>query len=512
MNRLIHLLSAVFVLCQAALAGRMSYLPDTTDFANPERGWFHQGSLDEGYLRQRRDDDNITVVRRYFRLDSFRTAPIAQQYLDDIGSGLDAARRAGVKVIPLFSYNFGRNDTGASDDAPLARVLEHIGQVAPVLNANHDVILCWDAGFIGAWGEWHSSGNDLDNPDSMRVILFAELDALHPDRMVTVRYHQYKRDIFETDVPLGPADAFNQSRRSRTGHKNDCLGASEYDWGTYAWDGDTEAEKEWLRQENRYLPQQGETCNPSTWSVCDTMLGDLEQMRWDVLNMDYHPDVVQSWRDDGCYGEVCRRLGYRLVLHETLFDDTVGGGQSLTGTLRLSNVGFGKLFNPRGCDLVLRSRSDSSEVRLAVPADPRRWLPDNDTITVDIDIAVPTDIAPGTYDMLWHLPDTATNQQSGQRELADRPEYSIRLASQGVWESGTGYNDLGLGVTVTATSVRPQRHGTARPPEQEPGALYDCRGRRVPQARQAAGVYFRTLGSVRRIEFRRRMASRFLDE
>ncbi len=489
MRCLVRALVLALVLTQVSSAGRRTYAPDTADFPNPERGWFHQGSLDQGYLERRRADDNITVVRRYFRLDSFRTAPISQAFLDDMRNGLGAARRAGVKVIPLFSYNFGRNDTGASDDAPLFRVLQHIGQVAPVLNVNYDVILCWDAGFIGAWGEWHSSGHNLDNPDSMRVVLFAELDSLHPARAVTVRYHRYKRDIFGTDIPLGPADAFDGSRRSRTGHKNDCLGAAADDWGTYAWNGDIEAEKEWLRLENRYLPQQGETCNPSTWSVCDTMLGDLAQMRWDVLNMDYHPDVIQSWRDDGCYGEVSRRLGYRFVLHEAALSDTVAQGGRLGGRLWVSNTGFGKAFNPRGCDLIMRPRDGGAEVRLAIAADVRRWLPDDDTITLDLDLPVPSAAPLGLYDLLWHLPDTATNGTSGQRDLVDRPEYSIRVASDGVWEPATGYNDLGFSVRVIAgNAVRPRGTTPARQKVRGRVETFDMRGNRVCGYCRSAGL------------------------
>jgi hypothetical protein len=474
-----HIWLAIILWACLVSANSKTYNPDTTDFANPERGWFHQGGLSENYLKQRRNNDNITVVRRYFRLDSYRNSDLPQSFLDSMATGFNEARKAGVKVIPLCSYNFGyNNDTDKKGiDATVQRVVGHIAQIAPVINAHHDIIACWDAGFIGAWGEWHSSLNNIDDRDSMRVILFAELDALVPQRMITVRVNRYKREIFNTDSALTSAEAFDGSRRSRVGHKNDCLGASERDWGTYI-SNSIQWEKDYLRNENRFLPQQGETCNPSAWSVCDTMLRDLEHMRWDMLNMDYHQDVIQSWKDDGCYPEVCRRLGYRFVLHSAQFDDAAAKGSTLNGTLRLSNVGFGKVFNPRGFDIILRKQGASQEIRIPANTDVRRWLPDDDTIAVSIAAKIPADAALGTYDILLHLGDTATNPASGQRELLTRPEYSIRLASDRVWEEATGYSYLGLTVEISATSQTAhhgayQIFGTLLRNDD----LYDVRGR-----------------------------------
>ena len=41
----------------------------------------------------------------------------------------------------------------------------------------------------------------------------------------------------------------------------------------------------------------------------------------------------------------------------------------------------------------------------------------------------------GEYQVLLNLPDPTTS-------LHNRPEYSIRLANQDVWEASTGYNSL----------------------------------------------------------------------
>jgi hypothetical protein len=54
---------------------------------------------------------------------------------------------------------------------------------------------------------------------------------------------------------------------------------------------------------------------------------------------------------------------------------------------------------------------------------------------------ITTTLAPGEYDILLHLPDTAPS-------LRDRPEYAIRFANPGVWEPATGLNRLAETATV----------------------------------------------------------------
>ncbi|MGL5819346.1 MAG: DUF4832 domain-containing protein [Phycicoccus sp.] len=74
--------------------------------------------------------------------------------------------------------------------------------------------------------------------------------------------------------------------------------------------------------------------------------------------------------------------------------------------------------------------------------DPRMWFREAGDVTVAAAPTVPADVPAGTYDVLLGLPDPVLG-------LTGRPEYSIRLANQGVWEETTGLNLLATGVTVT---------------------------------------------------------------
>jgi hypothetical protein len=56
--------------------------------------------------------------------------------------------------------------------------------LAPLFREYHDVIAVAQAGFIGAWGEWHASTNDLTTPDNMRDILLRLLEILPEERLL----------------------------------------------------------------------------------------------------------------------------------------------------------------------------------------------------------------------------------------------------------------------------------------------------------------------------------------
>jgi ABC-type phosphate/phosphonate transport system ATPase subunit len=74
-----------------------------------------------------------------------------------LADGLARARDVGVKVILRFVYN----EDSSGNDTTLNRMIKHIEQIQSngILVNNADVIAVVQAGFIGAWGEWHSSSN-----------------------------------------------------------------------------------------------------------------------------------------------------------------------------------------------------------------------------------------------------------------------------------------------------------------------------------------------------------------
>lgn len=419
------------------------YATDSTNFSNPERGFFEQSEsgssspspFTELYFNQLRNI-NVTLIRRLYSMTTFRKELISESYIKHIQDDMDMLRTNGLKIILRFAYTF--NEAPPWDDAPLALVLSHIDQLTPVLQKNADVIAVLEAGFIGRWGEWHTSSNKLDNPDDMRTILFKLLKALPESRNVVVRYQRAKKAIYQTNLPIGEKEAFDKSNRSRTGHLNDCFVASSGDWGTYMpEDVDSiNAQKNYLNKENKYVAQVGESCNCNPpRSDCEASMKDFEMMRWSSINMGYEPQVLKNWKRQGCYDEIAKRLGYRLRLIQSEMPKTVKIGSSFLFNFTIKNDGFASPYNPRDLELVFRSQANGSVKRVKLDFDPRRWLPDNGEIKIRAKITIPSSLAVGEYDLLLNLPDP-------EKTLNSNPGYSIRLANKGVWEPATGFNSL----------------------------------------------------------------------
>ena len=445
--------AVLLAMAAGAEAGTVTYKASKADFANPERGFYiadgydpDQGWTDPLDLDRLRDAraKGMSLVHMYYVLGAYRTGPIAEGLIERVRDDLATARAAGVKVILRFSYNFG--PIGAAD-ASQAQILSHIEQLGPALAADADVIAIMEAGFIGTWGEWHSSTNGLDNDASWRAVLTKLLDVLPEDRAVVVRTPRYKQGIFGTKAALTAAEGFGGSDRARTGAHNDCFLASVDDWGTYSSTKKAviEAEKSYLGQDNLFVPQTGETCNADKeakpYIACKNALRDLARMRWSALNSDYHPAVLKRWRNEGCFSEIQRSLGYRFVLSKAEVPATAAAGGTLTVSLTVANQGWAAPYNPRPVELVLRNKATGARTALATGVDARSWSPGS-TRTVSLSATVPSNMVGGSYQLLLSLPDPTPS-------LRARAEYAIRVANDGLWDAATGLNDLKAAIAVT---------------------------------------------------------------
>ncbi len=401
------------------------YTPSEALLINPERGPYRYVVLTDNPDLAAIRAEGITLVYSYVRLDDFRDQPIAPSLLADVQAGLDAARAAGIKVILRFAYNEGPYPD-SEPDASLDWVLAHIDQVSPLLTQNADVLAVIQAGFIGAWGEWHTSTNNL--LDDKDTVLSALLGAFPPERMTQLRYPVYKQELYGDPLPID--EAYSGSERARVGHHNDCFLASETDFGTYP-EGQVEQWKTFVEQDTQFLVMGGETCavNPPR-SECTTALEEFERFHYSFINLDYHPDVVEGWHQGGCYETLHNHLGYRFELTsvERAKQARPGGHHRLV--IELDNVGWAATYNPRAVELVLVGSDDIW--RTEVDIDPRSWSPGAHHV-LEGTLYLPSDAPPGTYDLALALPDPMPT-------LRMRPEYAIAFTNT-PWTDGL--NQLG---------------------------------------------------------------------
>lgn len=424
----------------------INFQSSTVDFVNPERGFLHFTDLTNPWSYGTIRGQGHSLVYGRILANNFRNGPFSQSFLDLIQGGFDAARANGIKVKPRVQYN---DDGGA--DAPKSVILNHIQQLKPLWEANKDVIYHMDAGFIGGWGEWHSSTNGLDNVTDRTEILTAILDALPSDRMVGIRTPHFKRQIFNGSsasdtLKITAANAFDESDLTRVGHLNDCFLASSSDFGTYVTPGwSRAAELAYIGGESQFSPHGGETCSPSGLSGGPNAIFEMEQLHTDYLNIDYHPDVIQGWVNDGNFDEISKRLGYRYELQTAGLPDAVKPSSLLEIEFTIDNVGFGELFNPRKVEITLENNATGVVTTAPLQIDPRFWSggTSNDVQAV---LSIPADQAEGTYTVGIKMPDF-------ENSLDDDVRYSIRFANDGVWDGSQGINVLKTDLQISQAAV-----------------------------------------------------------
>ena len=403
-----------------------TYLPSDAPILNPERGFFTPYTLPgpAGFSAIR--ITGKTLVHLNLRLDDWRDTDIPQDVLEGFQTNFDDIRDSGVKAIIRFAYNEGPYPD-SDPDASKAQILRHIEQLTPVLQTNTDVIAWVEAGFIGAWGEWHTSTNGLDNLTDKRDILNAILAAI-PNRFVQVRYPANIIEMYPNSE-----DAI----KARVAHHNDCFLSSETDVGTYERDGviTIERDQKYLTELTRFTPMSGETCAPfPPRSECLSALQEMALLHFSAINEAYHKGILRSWEEDGCLEEINNRMGYRLSLTSVDFNEQVRPGGFINLTVNLTNTGFASIINERPLYIVVVGRDAIPPYKVKLDIDPRTWEPGNAILTAKLH--VPSNIAEGEYSLALWLPD-------GYESLQENPLYAIQFANHNVWDESTGYNILG---------------------------------------------------------------------
>ena len=420
-----------------------TFKESTAIFANPERGFYKHydflnssaSPLSVSALQAARVESNITLFYTGHYLTEFVKSDISDKFLNLVRKNMQALREAGAKCILRFAYT--NSQSKHPYDAEPKWVARHIEQLKPILQEYSDVILCFQSGFIGVWGEGYYTDNfffDPQTPEEHKLrkeVIDAMLDAIPADRQVALRTPMFKRNMYATSYTdtLTLATAYDGSAKARICAFNDCFGASADDYGTFIGK-DT---REYWRKETRYTLMGGETCGLSDYCKCKQSIKDCEDFHWTYMNSGYNADVLNRWESDGCMNEVKRRLGYRLSLVDVATSRTAAAGEYYRVKMNVKNSGFAAPANPRHIELVLVDGNGKKTVYEFKDVDMRYWFA-NETVTVDKVIALPKD-ASGNCTLYLNMPDP-------KETLHDNPYFSIRLANDGVWNEKTGYNKI----------------------------------------------------------------------
>lgn len=431
----------------------------------------------------------LTLVQAYCYLDKFMAQPLSEEKQACLQRSLDTLRSKGLKALLRFAYEKDMNQT---EGPVLETILGHMEQLAPFLERNKDVTYVLQAGFIGAWGEWHSSARKLEGDhENLAAVMARLLEILPPDRTTQVRVPKYKRWVLESPrinayEILDSETAQSGRPAARIGFHNDGFLAGETCGGTWTeaplFSNPGNPEFDYMTVESAFVPVDGELF----WS---DISGRVDGFKAAVRLRLHHYTSFSlahsySGREGAKYGmdvwmetpiteeetvaallpvsdgyfrnadgnpvsrtqfEYIRdHLGYRIELQRVSFLNEVRPGEQMSVEVNFVNRGFAAPVNARPVEFVLISPQGDVHTFPVPDVDVRRWHPHQpgDAAFVPLNHTITGEMKSpeaGWYTLGLWLPDAAES-------LRFRPEYAVRVANGDVpfWISDDGRYGINL--------------------------------------------------------------------
>lgn len=173
---------------------------------NPDRGWrletyitlgsntvmFHKGISPTAYLDGELEhyrEVPLHLIQVYVYLTEYCKKPLDAAAFTQLQAYLEALQSRGLRAVLRFAYEFEVNrKTGPTT----RRICGHLRQIGGWFQAHqalvNDTVAVWQAGMIGAWGEWHTAKFYHSKKKVLRALCAAAL----PDMPLQVRRQQFK--------------------------------------------------------------------------------------------------------------------------------------------------------------------------------------------------------------------------------------------------------------------------------------------------------------------------------
>lgn len=344
-----------------------------------------------------------TLVLLEINLQHFREGDISQEALENIRIAFEHFSSNGLSMILRFTYDWV-GQGAMNEPASLAVILQHMGQLSPLLMAYGPHIYILQGLFIGSWGEMH---NTRYASQSYLITLAEQLAACSsPHTFLSVRCPSQWRTIFRCYSPLSFADLQRSGLRARVGLFNDAILGSETDMGTYGtlsrgasvsyMDKLTRYDEILFQtQLCRYVPNGGEVLHASALNDFKPALRTMAAMRLSYLNRNYDRTVLDKWaRSSSGMGAfrkmsdldyIGAHLGYR---YELLKRDMILSQEQCQVKCSIINRGFAPCYRPMDVHLVLCDEQGNTLLEHRVETDVRTWLPET-TIQLSCEFELP---------------------------------------------------------------------------------------------------------------------------
>ena len=300
---------------------------------NPFQGFYIQlDSANYNAFYKEIEDNDVNLVMLSFNLSGCTQKELPKQKLEELEVALKTLEELDAQIIFRAAYGF---DEGYRTTEPriFNIVLEHINQIAQILNFYESNILCVQAGMLGPWGEWHSSGffTDIQTATRVRNEIALQWDKqLNKQIQLQLRTPQYIKNAIEAGIPA-----------KRLGFHNDALLSSKDDLRTYLVRSD---DIDWVQQKLSHSKTGGETALVNGYCAIENAVKEFNIIGLTYLNKKYNTQVLNLWRDvdyldiNG-YEYIQNHLGLRLYLDRAVLPRQIS---RFNGNIALSvtNSGF----------------------------------------------------------------------------------------------------------------------------------------------------------------------------
>ena len=369
------------------------------DYRNP----FHDGLVfPDSFIDDRAatfgaQDDSLTLTQLYLYLSDYVDGDIPEEAFDRMQAIFDTMQAKGYKAILRFAYNYkGIGFTGGETKELISR---HLDQLEPFIRKNLGLIAVCQMGFIGAWGEWHSS--PLSTDQSAKDMLVNRLLRIFPEeyclelrypaqkKLLTLdRPEDWKRIGFSNDYftagehPLAPENDFVP------GDGNYAMVFRDSPWFFMSGEIPYAENTEWglhklisvdrtlqIMRDHHYSAfdiSQNNELNIRHWKECP-----LTAEKLDTLGILYDESYFRNSSGQqvarSAYDFIRDHLGYRLNLKSA---DIERKGRKIRYSISFTNTGFATVINPHQVHLLLIDpEGDIAEDCLLSGADPKSWQP-----------------------------------------------------------------------------------------------------------------------------------------
>ncbi len=390
------------------------------------------GRIDELFPEGFGADTKVAQV--YFYLHRYVGQSIPTTAINNMQSVFDQLRALGYTVVLRFAYarinstevNDPKGRVCTSTDPAhrlyqydLDDILRHLDDIKAdgLLTRNAGLITSWEAGFLGAWGEWGPHCSEIQkNQESVRTLMSKILSTAPTGVPVIMRY-PWHRDMVAESIrgPIGfhndyfaagyayrlneagertlNFDVYNPRREVYAGVVN--VAPSVMVDGEMAWNEDLKSVPPTCPQEP---PAADALYHPNIGLHAIVSAQRLQSMHYTTFSAWHNLETFKCWRDrsitrpdvagaglpaDAAYfgnsdehqvsafDYIRDHLGYRLRLQRADFDPTAD--DRLSVKLQVANDGFSAPHIPRRAYLVLLDTTGEKVREQVLDADWRGW-------------------------------------------------------------------------------------------------------------------------------------------